>query len=288
MKIINLILLLFVGFLCSCNQLPRKVLATTDPYIYVSPFNIYNGNYRNADFKAFSFLFPENVNVESKTFNGIIYQIEASGTNHYKIFVLPFENDVEKVGMLLANNSVFSYPYIKFKEGNIEGGYYNNYEESNPLKYEVFCYIKQGYTFCIFSYGTVEDYYSSFNIVKSTKIKASNTPIKERNKIATKLLQEFKKELLTVINTKFQEEGYNKVKILESFYCKDIETSIVNKNIKINCIIDGDYSQLYPGQRSMINNILINVDFSKSYDELLELLGYNISISYYKISGEKI
>lgn len=289
MKVNNcLFLILFVIFFCSCKQIPQKVLAATNPYVYVSPFNTYDGEYKTISFKTFSLQFPKNVTVDTQTFNNFMYQIEANGTNHYKIFVLPFENDPENVGKLLTGLSVFSNPYIPFRQGNMERVYYNNKEEDNPLKYEVFCYKKSEYIFYIFSFGDADNFYSAFDIVKSTKVMAPSISNEVRKNIATTLIKKYQKELLTIINTKFQEEGYKGVKILGEFYCEDVKTSILNKNIKVECIIGGDYSQLYPGQRSMINGILHNVNFKEPYDTFLELLGYSITVNFYKISGERI
>lgn len=288
MKIFKLILLLFILPLCSCNQIPQRILAVTNPYVYVSPFEIYNGKYKTIDFKDFTLQFPEEVSIDSQTFNGFMYQIDANGVNHYKIIVLPFTYNTESAGFLLGGSTLY-YPSFQFKEGNIKGVYYNNGdEEKNPLKYETFCYIKHGYTFYIYSYGSVDDYYSVFDVVKSTKVLSNPISSEVKKDIVIKLTEEYKEKLLPTINSKFQEKIYKDVKLLDSFYCKEVKTSIENKDVKIDCIIDGDYSQLYSGQRSIINNILNNVDFSRFYDNSLTLLGYNLIFNFRKTSGEKI
>lgn len=288
MKIFKLILLVFVLSLYSCNQIPQRIRAITNPYVYVSPFEIYNGEYKTIDFKTFTLQFPEGVRIDSQTFNGFMYLIDANGVNHYKIIVLPFAYNTESAGFLLGGSTLY-YPSLQFKEGNIKGVYYNNGDEKrNPLKYETFCYIKHGYTFYIYSYGSVDDYYSAFDVVKSTKVLSNPISSEVKKDIVIKLTEEYKEKLLPTINSKFQERIYKDVKLLDSFYCKEVKTSIENKDVKIDCIIDGDYSQLYSGQKSIINNILNNVDFSRSYGNSLTLLGYNLIFNFRKTSGEKI
>lgn len=292
---IGLVVVVLVGF-CCCKQFPRKILTVSNPYIYVSPFDTYTGKCETFNFKAFSIELPEDVCITSSTFDGVKYKIRAEGQHYYDISVIPFEKESFEVNNYLKEVNTttieFTNPTFPFIEGNIKGMYSESSEETERRRkvfsYENFCFTKQGFTFYITSYGNAETYYSAFDFIKSIKILSHPITKEDMKKLANQMLILYQNEALILINRKLHEEEYG-MKLLDDFKCTKVKGTIIKNTVFLKCTLIGDYSKLYPAQKSSLDYIILDVSRNiLPYTDNFELLGYKIVVNYYKLSGEQI
>lgn len=289
--IISSLIMAILTINSSCQQLPRKILSVTKPNVYAPSFNFYNGKCKTFNFKAFTINLPENTIITSNTFDGVKYKINAEGNQFYDISAIPFEREPSEANNLKDVNIAtlnFSDPIFPFTEGNIKGLYAEGYDEKKIFSYERFCFTKQGFTFYISSYGDSETYHSILDFIKSIKILANPIKGNEMKKLADQMLESYQKEALQLINKDFHKEDNMGMKLLDDFKCTKVKGSFVKNALYLKCILIGDYSQLYPAQKSSLEDISRKVSSILPYSDNFELLGYKIIINYYKPSGEQI
>lgn len=291
-KCLSYIILIFIigivaMFVYNYNNLSKRITSNVYPSIYVSPFKTYTGNYKTFKFKTFFLELPEEVVITSNIFDGLKYQIHARGKNLYEISAIPFEQkvDIAKDYMKTSTEYVLNTPMFKeFVEKDFKGIYAERDDEDNLMLGESFCFIKDGFTFYILSYGAAENYYSAFDIAKNIKPLVKPITEEEKENIILNIIPKYQKECQYII----QKEINQDVILQNDFKCTNVEILKSNKTLNIKCTLEGDYSQLYPGQKEKLKIILSRAVMIKPYSYNIELLGYQTSIGFYKPSGEKI
>ena len=270
-------------FVYNYNNLSRRITSNVYPSIYVSPFKTYTGNYKTFKFKTFSLELPEEVVITSNIFDGL----NARGKNLYEISAIPFEQkvDIAKDYMKTSTEYALNTPMFKeFVEKDFKGIYAERDDGDNLMLGESFCFIKDGFTFYILSYGAAENYYSAFDIAKNIKPLVKPITEEEKENIILNIIHKYQKECQYII----QKEINQDVILQNDFKCTNVEVLKSNKTLNIKCTLEGDYSQLYPGQKEKLKIILSRAVMIKPYSYNIELLGYQTPIGFYKPSGEKI
>lgn len=287
-KCLSYIILIFIigivaMFVYNYNNLSRRITSNVYPSIYVSPFKTYTGNYKTFKFKTFSLELPEEVVITSNIFDGL----NARGKNLYEISAIPFEQkvDIAKDYMKTSTEYALNTPMFKeFVEKDFKGIYAERDDGDNLMLGESFCFIKDGFTFYILSYGAAENYYSAFDIAKNIKPLVKPITEEEKENIILNIIHKYQKECQYII----QKEINQDVILQNDFKCTNVEVLKSNKTLNIKCTLEGDYSQLYPGQKEKLKIILSRAVMIKPYSYNIELLGYQTPIGFYKPSGEKI
>lgn len=254
---------------------------------YNATFSTYHGDYKIVKIKNLSLYLPSDVDIYHQDFDGVKYQIYARGKNLYEISAIPFVQniDIAKDYMRTSTECALSTPVFKeFIDKDFKGIYAERNDEENLMLGETFCFVKDGFTFYILSYGAKQNYYSAFNIAKN--IKPIVKPITEEGKenIILNTIPKYQKKCQYII----QEEIVRDLILQNDFKCANVEILKSNKTLNIKCTLEGDYSQLYSGQKEKLKIILSKAVMIKPYSYNLRLLGYKTLIGFYKPSGEKI
>lgn len=287
-KILTILFILCLT-LSGCNRIWKDVVHSTSPETFVSSFKSYRGEYKKLNLKGISIQLPKDFVVHTDSFDGFEHVIYASSHKDLyllHIYAIPFEVKPETaIDFLrpLTNLRSINFQPDSFVEGKTRGIYEEvNDGEDGVFDGESFCFTKKGFTFYILSYGRKSDYYSSFEIVK--RIEPITEPItkKEQKEIAERMKPEFEEASKELIHSKIIQDP-----ILQGYFdCQKVEVDLSAMNIR--CTLTGDYSQLYPGQKSILHSILIDTRCIKPYNSYYALLGYNFSIGFYKTFGEQI
>ena len=277
---IYVVIILFT-LCCIYYQHKDRIDKILYPNGYITSYSSYRGKYKTINCKIVALSLPEDVKVYSKYFDGVRYQFYAQGENIFVISVIPFIQNPQEACNYMRGSSDFHLTdpiYKSFIDGNIKG----IYAERHDLEYhftdgESFCFNKDGFTFFVLSYGTRESYYSIFNVIKN--IKVLTKPLSEADKgyITSNLLSKYQDKCLDFINTEIQ----NDITLQRDFMCTKVEIQRTKKNIEIICTLKGNYSQLYPGQKSHLDRILYNALTIKPYYDNFNLLGYKVTINFY-------
>lgn len=283
-KVITVIILLLI-ILFICNHF-KNAFCTINS-IHNSTFPTYQGEYKTVKTKTLSLYLPSDVDIYYQDFDGLKYQIHARGKNLYEISAIPFVQkvDIAKDYMRTETEYALNTPMFKeFVEKDFKGIYAERDDGDNLMLGESFCFIKDGFTFYILSYGAAENYYSAFDIAKNIKPTVKPITEEEKDNIILNIIPKYQKECLYII----QKEINQDIILQNDFKCTNVDILKSNKTLNIKCTLEGDYSQLYPGQKEKLKIILSKAVMIKPYSYNIELLGYQTPIGFYKPSGEKI
>lgn len=289
-KTITILIVLFVALLTGCNKMKKDIVHSVSPERFVSSYDNYKGDFKNVTSMDLTFQIPSNVEVKSESFDGLVYCINADGNKNqsYYIIAIPFEVNPEDAYSLLRPLQQRTFgmsPTLRpFSENNVNGVYADiNDGDLALLCGETFCFNKKGFTFYVFSYAATGNYYSVFDIVKTIQPLTDSISTIEKKEIAEKMKMQYEKEILKYIVSSIKKD----IIIRDYFDCSDVKVDLDNNGIK--CVLIGDYSQLYPGQKSILLSILTSANsYNNPLTRYYYLLGYNFTIGFYKPTGEKI
>jgi hypothetical protein len=285
-------IVLFGLALGGCQRIKKEVIQSFSPKSFVSSYREYDGEYKTASLKVISLDLPIKASVYSETFDGFGYNIMAKDDNViYEILAIPFELKQEDAYEYLETRTrkVFrrSSSLQPFKDGDITGVYAVLADEDSPLLCgESFFFDKNGFSFYILCFGPSKKFYSTFDIIRSIQPLIKPDTEGEKQFVVKDITSKYEKRCVVHINETLQLGKYNG--LFNRFYCSDVELFIYDRFIDVKCILEGDYSQLYPGHQRELHNILLECSHLEPFGDYFKLLGYNISIGFYKPSGEKI